>query len=154
MTFQARIDQDIKAAMMAREAAKLGVLRMLKTSLMNAAIEKGGAGSSLEDSEALAIVRKEVKKRQDSVRRGRCHLEKRHGRRHEIGQRQVRRTGRRTHPQRRSPKTPVITFFPCRRVGMQIASYLSPHGKMLKKKQIAPSSGLKVLKKIHHTQNG
>ena len=67
MTFQARIDQDIKAAMMAREAAKLGVLRMLKTSLMNAAIEKGGAGSSLDDSEALAIVRKEVKKRQDSV---------------------------------------------------------------------------------------
>ena len=67
MTFQARIDQDIKAAMLARESAKLGVLRMLKTSLMNAAIEKGGAGSSLDDSDALAIVRKEVKKRQDSV---------------------------------------------------------------------------------------
>jgi len=67
MTFQARIDQDIKAAMMAREAAKLGVLRMLKTSLMNAAIENGGAGSTLDDAEALAIVRKEVKKRQDSV---------------------------------------------------------------------------------------
>ena len=67
MTFQARIDQDIKAAMMARETAKLGVLRMLKTSLMNAAIEKGGAGSLLDDSDALAIVRKEVKKRQDSV---------------------------------------------------------------------------------------
>jgi uncharacterized protein YqeY len=67
MTFQARIDQDIKAAMLARESAKLGVLRMLKTSLMNAAIEKGGAGSSLDDTDALAIVRKEVKKRQDSV---------------------------------------------------------------------------------------
>jgi len=67
MSFQARIDQDIKAAMMARETAKLGVLRMLKTSLMNAAIEKGGAGSTLDDSDALAIVRKEVKKRQDSV---------------------------------------------------------------------------------------
>jgi uncharacterized protein len=67
MTFQARIDQDIKAAMLARESAKLGVLRMLKTSLMNAAIEKGGAGSSLEDTDALAIVRKEVKKRQDSI---------------------------------------------------------------------------------------
>ena len=67
MTFQARIDQDIKAAMMARDTAKLGVLRMLKTSLMNAAIEKGGAGSTLDDAEALAIVRKEVKKRQDSV---------------------------------------------------------------------------------------
>ena len=67
MSFQARIDQDIKAAMMARETAKLGVLRMLKTSLMNAAIEKGGAGCTLDDSDALAIVRKEVKKRQDSV---------------------------------------------------------------------------------------
>jgi uncharacterized protein YqeY len=67
MTFQARIDQDIKAAMLARESAKLGVLRMLKTSLMNAAIEKGGAGSTLDDTDALAIVRKEVKKRQDSV---------------------------------------------------------------------------------------
>jgi uncharacterized protein YqeY len=67
MTFQARIDQDIKAAMLARETAKLGVLRMLKTALMNAAIEKGGAGSTLDDSDALAIVRKEVKKRQDSV---------------------------------------------------------------------------------------
>jgi len=53
--------------MIAREAAKLGVLRMLKTSLMNAAIEKQGAGGVLDDAEAMAIVRKEVKKRQDSV---------------------------------------------------------------------------------------
>ncbi len=67
MTFQARIDQDIKAAMLARETAKLGVLRMLKTALMNAAIEKHGAGGALDDSDALAIVRKEIKKRQDSV---------------------------------------------------------------------------------------
>lgn len=67
MTFQARIDQDIKAAMLARESSKLGVLRMLKSSLMNAAIEKYGAGGALDDADALAIVRKEVKKRQDSI---------------------------------------------------------------------------------------
>lgn len=67
MSFQARIDQDIKAAMLARESAKLGVLRMLKSSLMNAAIEKHGAGGTLDDNDALAIVRKEIKKRQDSV---------------------------------------------------------------------------------------
>lgn len=67
MTFQDRINQDIKSAMLAREQSKLGVLRMLKTALMNAAIEKGGAGSSLDDASALAIVRKEVKKRQDSI---------------------------------------------------------------------------------------
>lgn len=67
MTFQARIDQDIKAAMLARETLKLGVLRMLKAALMNSAIEKHGAGGALEDADALAIVRKEVKKRQDSI---------------------------------------------------------------------------------------
>ena len=42
MTFQARIDQEIKAAMLARETLKLGVLRMLKAALMNSAIEKPG----------------------------------------------------------------------------------------------------------------
>lgn len=67
MTFQALIDQDIKAAMLARETLKLGVLRMLKAALMNAAIEKHGAGGALDDSDALAIVRKEIKKRQDSI---------------------------------------------------------------------------------------
>jgi uncharacterized protein YqeY len=67
MTFQAKIDNDIKDAMRAKEAAKLGVLRMLKSALMNAAIEKGGAGTQLEDAEAMAVIRKEVKKRQDSI---------------------------------------------------------------------------------------
>ena len=67
MTFQARIDQDLKAAMLARETLKLGVLRMLKAALMNSAIEKHGAGGALDDADALAIVRKEVKKRHDSI---------------------------------------------------------------------------------------
>ncbi len=67
MSFQARIDQDLKAAMKAREAERLGVLRMLKTSLKNAAIEKGGIDFVLPEPDALAIVRKELKKRQDSV---------------------------------------------------------------------------------------
>lgn len=67
MTFQARIDQDIKAAMLARETLKLGVLRMLKSALMNSAIEKHGAGGALDDADALTIVRKEIKKRHDSV---------------------------------------------------------------------------------------
>jgi len=53
--------------MLARDASKLGVLRMLKAALMNAAIEKHGAGGALDDADALAIVRKEIKKRHDSV---------------------------------------------------------------------------------------
>ena len=67
MSFQALIDQDIKKSMLARETAKLGVLRMLKSALMNASIEKHGAGGVLDDADAQLIVRKEIKKRQDSV---------------------------------------------------------------------------------------
>jgi hypothetical protein len=67
MDFQARIDNDLKEAMKARQADRLGVLRMLKTALKNASIEQGGADARLNDADALAIVRKEVKKRQDSV---------------------------------------------------------------------------------------
>jgi len=67
MNFQARIDQEIKAAMLARETLRLGVLRMLKAALMNSAIAKHGAGGALNDADALAIVRKEIKKRQDAI---------------------------------------------------------------------------------------
>ncbi len=67
MDFQARIDQDLKEAMKAREAERLGVLRMLKTALKNASIEQGGAEARLEDAAAAAVVRKELKKRQDAV---------------------------------------------------------------------------------------
>ena len=62
MDFQARIDNDLKEAMKAREAERLGVLRMLKTALMNAAIEQGGVTVRLDDAAASAVVRKELKK--------------------------------------------------------------------------------------------
>jgi uncharacterized protein YqeY len=67
MDFQARIDNDIKDAMKAKQAERLGVLRMLKSALKMASIEKGGAEARLDDAAALAIVRKEMKKRQDSI---------------------------------------------------------------------------------------
>jgi hypothetical protein len=67
MDFQARIDQDLKEAMKAREAERLGVLRMLKSALKMASIEQGGAEARLDDAAALAVVRKELKKRQDAI---------------------------------------------------------------------------------------
>jgi len=67
MSFQARIDEDLKAAMKARQADRLAVLRMLKSALKNAAIEKGGMSFELNDADAAAVVRKELKKRQDSM---------------------------------------------------------------------------------------
>src|SRR5580692_8808227 len=67
MNFQEQIDHDLKEAMKARQAERLAVLRMLKAALKNASIEKGGADAVLDDPEALAVVRKQVKQRQDSV---------------------------------------------------------------------------------------
>jgi len=67
MALQKQIDEDLIAAMRAKDSARLGVLRMLKAALKNAAIDKAGAEGELEDSEALAVVRKQVKQRQDSI---------------------------------------------------------------------------------------
>jgi len=53
--------------MRAKEAGKLGVLRMLKSALKYAAIEKSGAESELDDNEATQVIRKQVKQRQDSI---------------------------------------------------------------------------------------
>lgn len=67
MTIPEQIDNDIKEAMKARQADKLSVLRMLKAAVKNAAIEKGGQAGVLDDVEATAVIRKQVKQRQDSV---------------------------------------------------------------------------------------
>jgi uncharacterized protein YqeY len=67
MSFQAQIDQDLKEAMKAKQPERLAVIRMLKAALKNASIEKGGMDFVLDDASALAVVRKELKKRQDSV---------------------------------------------------------------------------------------
>ena len=67
MTLQSQVDSDIKDAMRARETVRLNALRMLKAAMKNAAIEKGGAEAVLEDSEATAVIRKQIKQRQDSV---------------------------------------------------------------------------------------
>jgi len=67
MSLQQQIDHDLKEAMKAREAERLGVLRMLKAALKNVAIEKGGAAAVLDDAEAMAVIRKQVKQRQDSI---------------------------------------------------------------------------------------
>jgi uncharacterized protein YqeY len=67
MTIQEEIDDDLKDAMRARDAARLSVLRMVKSALMNAAIEKIGAAGILSDFEAVAVIRKQVKQRLDSI---------------------------------------------------------------------------------------
>lgn len=67
MTISERIDSDLKDAMRAKDAGKLGVLRMLKSAMKYAAIEKSGAEGQLDDTEATQVIRKQVKQRQDSI---------------------------------------------------------------------------------------
>ena len=67
MTFQERVDSDLKEAMRAKDATTLGVLRMLKSALKYAAIEKSGAEAELSDAEAAQVIRKQAKQRQDSI---------------------------------------------------------------------------------------
>lgn len=62
----ARIPEDIKNAMRAKDTTSLNALRALKSALTNAAIEKGNLSSVLEESEVLAVVRKQIKQRIDS----------------------------------------------------------------------------------------
>jgi uncharacterized protein YqeY len=67
MALGERVDTDLKDAMRAKDATKLGVLRMLKSALKYAAIEKSGAEADLNDAEAAQVVRKQAKQRQDSI---------------------------------------------------------------------------------------
>ena len=53
--------------MRAKDATTLGVLRMLKSALKYAAIEKSGAEAELSDAEAAQVIRKQAKQRQDSI---------------------------------------------------------------------------------------
>jgi len=66
-TFAETIMEDLKAAMKAKDTVALTTLRALKTALTNAAIESGNKDNIVADADALAIVRKQIKQRQDSL---------------------------------------------------------------------------------------
>lgn len=60
-----RIYNDLTVALKARDTEKAGVLRMLLASMKNAEIDN--RGKEMTDVDYLAIVKKEVKKRKDSI---------------------------------------------------------------------------------------
>ncbi|YCM43244.1 GatB/YqeY domain-containing protein [Verrucomicrobiaceae bacterium 227] len=66
-TFAETIMEDLKAAMKAKDSVALTTLRALKTALTNTAIESGHKDNVVEEADALAIVRKQIKQRQDSI---------------------------------------------------------------------------------------
>lgn len=64
MSLTETIIADLTAAMKAKEADKLSVLRMVKANLMNRKIEKGG---ELTDDEITKALQSLVKQRRDSI---------------------------------------------------------------------------------------
>ena len=64
MSLLARINDDIAAAMRAREAARLGTLRLIKSALVNREVERGHA---LDEAEERQVVQQMVKQRRDAI---------------------------------------------------------------------------------------
>jgi uncharacterized protein len=64
MSLIEKIQQDITAAMKARDEQRLSTLRMVKTALKNREIEKMGP---LDDKESQAVLSTLIKQRKDSV---------------------------------------------------------------------------------------
>ena len=62
-----RIEQDIKAALLGGDAARVSTLRGVKSVLLNEKVAKGKRESGLSDDEVLALLGKEAKKRQESA---------------------------------------------------------------------------------------
>jgi uncharacterized protein YqeY len=65
MSSQERLAQEIKVAMLARDADRLSALRMLKSSIGYTQIEK--KTENLSEPDFIAVVQREVKKRRDSI---------------------------------------------------------------------------------------
>lgn len=64
MSLQQQIIEDLTAAMRAKDAETLGVLRMVKANLMNRKIDKG---SDLTDDDVMKALQSLVKQRRDSA---------------------------------------------------------------------------------------
>ncbi|MBI3316334.1 MAG: GatB/YqeY domain-containing protein [Candidatus Omnitrophica bacterium] len=65
MGLMQKIDQDLKAAMAAKDAVRLSTLRFLKSALAYGAIEK--KVEMLGDAEVLQIIRKQIKQHRESI---------------------------------------------------------------------------------------
>jgi uncharacterized protein YqeY len=67
MTIKQQIDQDLKAAMLAKDADRLSVLRGIKTAVLYEEVAKNLRDVGLDDSAVTMILQREAKKRQESA---------------------------------------------------------------------------------------
>jgi hypothetical protein len=64
MTLKDRLSDDLKDAMRAKDAVRLGAVRMLRAAVLER--EKSGAGEASDD-DVLALVQKQAKQRRDAI---------------------------------------------------------------------------------------
>jgi uncharacterized protein YqeY len=64
MTLRERVNEDVKAAMKAREAERLGTLRLLTAAMKQREVDERIA---LDDAGVIAVIEKMLKQRKDSV---------------------------------------------------------------------------------------
>lgn len=67
MTTKQQLDQDLKTALLAGEKQTVTVLRGLKGAILNAEIAQNLRQQGLPESEVIAVLGKEAKKRQESA---------------------------------------------------------------------------------------
>jgi uncharacterized protein len=67
MMLEEKLEQDIKSALLARDARRVSTLKQVKSVLLNAKVASGKRASGLSDEEVLPILAKEAKKRQESA---------------------------------------------------------------------------------------
>lgn len=62
-----KLQEELKQSMLAKDALRTSVLRMLLSALNYYEIQKGGAGYEATDEDVLAVIAKEAKQRKDSI---------------------------------------------------------------------------------------
>jgi len=67
MSLKSTIDQDIKAAMRAKDAGSLRALRAIKSQILLAETSEGRGGDPLTEAEELKLLAKQAKQRKDSL---------------------------------------------------------------------------------------
>ncbi|MEW6306383.1 MAG: GatB/YqeY domain-containing protein [Verrucomicrobiota bacterium] len=65
MTLTERISDELKKAMLAKDADRLSTLRLLKSAIGYVQIEK--RNENLPDAEIISVIQKEIKKRRDAI---------------------------------------------------------------------------------------
>ena len=67
MALLEKINQDMKQAMRAKDEARLSAIRMLKSAVQYARLEKPSAGGVISDAEIMQVIQKKIKQHRESI---------------------------------------------------------------------------------------